>query len=130
MVNEYFGKDFQLNNFDILFTSNNDLKINDYKDNLSQAIINRLMTKQGFFKNYPLYGSRLYTLAGKPRITATLIHARNLVYSCLLQEPRVQFIDKIDCEFLDNTTIRIYIKITPINESNSFNIVWDYFMDY
>lgn len=133
-ANDVLGKDIELDtNYDIIFTSANDVKTNDYIKNVGQAIVNRLQTPMGFFERYPLYGSNLHAILGLPRIESTLRLAESVVYEALLQEPRIQSIKSINCQFVDITqqqdALRINLTVELIStESPIYNLVWDYFI--
>lgn len=133
-TNDVLGKDVEIDNdYDIIFTSSNDLKTNEYLDNISQAIKNRLQTPMGFFPRYPLYGSNLHNVIGLPRIDATLGYAQSVIYECLLQEPRIKNIVNIDCQFVDinlqKDALRINLTVEIISEESPvYNMVWDYFL--
>jgi phage baseplate assembly protein W len=131
---DMLGKDIEIDDdYDIIFTSNNDFKTNNYQQNLLQAIKNRLQTPMGFFERYPLYGSNLHTVLGLPRIDSTLIYARSMVYNCLLQEPRIKRIVSISCQFVDinlqKDALRINIMVESIIDTSPItNLVYDYFL--
>ena len=53
---------------DLTRTATDDLRTVDGRDNLAQAVINRLLTRQGELAalGHPRYGSRLHELIGEP----------------------------------------------------------------
>jgi phage baseplate assembly protein W len=128
MANAMMGIDMKLGNYDINFTSTNDVKLNTYEENISQAIINRLLTPKGFFTKHPNYGSYLYQVIGMPTTNATLIFAKHMIHWTLLQEPRVQSIEKITVKYTNVDTLNIFIQVILIEEIAPFNIVFSYFL--
>lgn len=100
--NRYFT-DLQLNSRQIdhecmsrqgvdLSTSRRDLNLVSGKQNVAQAIINRLLTRQGELGElgYPEYGSRLFKLIGELYNRRTRGLLELYIRECLDQEPRVQ----------------------------------------
>lgn len=61
-------------------------------DNLTQAILNRLHTRQGELTNlgHPNYGSRLYQLVGELNNNRTRILAELYIRESLAQESRIE----------------------------------------
>jgi phage baseplate assembly protein W len=134
MMLEMMGQDIRLNNnYDITLDSNNSFSRIKALENLSQAIINRFLTPKGFFKFYPKYGSYLYRILSKGNTENTLIYAKQVIYEALLQEPRIQNIDDIEVNYGLNRESRAVLNIkttlTPINEVEKFNFVWDFFIN-
>jgi phage baseplate assembly protein W len=129
---ELMGVDIALDSsYNIIFNSNNAFNTISGLENLRQAIINRLITPVGTNPFYPLYGSYLHRIVGKGMVSATLIYARQVIYECLLQEPRISTIDEVNCEYVigvGERFLRIEITVTPIDETNPFNFVYDYFL--
>lgn len=80
-----------------LEAENRDLITVSEMDNLVQAILNRLYTRQGELENlgHPDYGSRLYLLAGEPNNLRTQTLANIYIRECLQQEPRIEEIIEI-----------------------------------
>jgi phage baseplate assembly protein W len=82
---------------DLQATINRDLATTSGKDNLIQAIINRLLTRQGELAQlgHPDYGSRLYQLVGELNNNRTRALAEVYIRECLAQEPRIEEIRHI-----------------------------------
>lgn len=68
------------------------------RDNLSQAIMMRLLTPVGDLSDlgHPSYGSRLQNLIGRPNNDATRNLARLYILESLQQEPRVEKITRVE----------------------------------
>lgn len=128
--NILLGREIALNaNDDIMFTSNNDVRLNTYSDNIKQAIFNRLRTPKGQYAKYPYYGSELYKLISMPQNDASLIYAYNIVYECLVQETRIKSIDGITCNYVklgQNYLLKIQINVKLIDDPNKYNFIFDY----
>ncbi|MDF0551814.1 DUF2634 domain-containing protein [Kamptonema sp. UHCC 0994] len=78
---------------------NRDLTTVTEIDNLNQAILNRLHTRQGELADlgHPDYGSRLYLLVGELNNIKTQGLANIYIRECLQEEPRVE--EVIDVSF-------------------------------
>lgn len=130
----YAGKDIKMDmeKQDIQINFKNDLRVINYYDNLSQAIINRLKTKQGELTLHPDYGSQLHLLLGKAGNSLILSEAKQYVREALLQEPRIKTINSIKTSFKNNSNrqiIVIEISITPIGpEGDPLDLIWSYFL--
>ena len=76
----------------IHLTTSRDVLTTTGVDNLFQAIINRLFTRQGELAQlgHPDYGSRLHQLVGEPNNNRTRIRAEFYIRECLAQEPRIE----------------------------------------
>ena len=129
---DLLGVDIALDSdYNLIFNSNNAFTTTKGKNNLSQAIINRLLTPIESNEFYPRYGSYLHRINKKSMINSTLIYAKQVVYECLLQEPRISTIDNIECKFITierKNYLNINIIVTPINSTEPFNFVYDYFL--
>lgn len=101
-----------------------DLKTVAGVDNLSQAILNRLHTRQGELANlgHPDYGSRLYQLVGELNNDRTRNLAELYIRECLAQEPRIEEIREIIFEPPERGIKRNLLKITltvkPVEREN------------
>jgi len=67
------------------------------RDNLAQALLNRLYTRLGALAGlgHPAYGSRLHLLAGEPDTRRTRALAEFYVREALGREPRVQEVEEV-----------------------------------
>ena len=74
-----------------LRVSRGDLLVAGGRENLAQAILNRLYTRRGALSQlgHPAYGSRLHQLAGEPDTGRTRALAEFYIREALAGEPRV-----------------------------------------
>lgn len=77
-----------------------DLALVGGRDNLAQAILVRLLTPRGELDalGHPEFGSRLYTLIGRPGSAANRNLARLYVLEALALEPRIEAVHRVDLE--------------------------------
>lgn len=131
---KYCGIDFRMNmdTDDIFITPKDDFSTISYYENLTQAVINRLRTRQGELSLHPNYGSLLHNLLGQKGNSLVLSEAQQYTREALLQEPRIKTISSIKASFKEGSNkqeIVIEIKIVPIGEQvDALNIVWDFFL--
>ena len=73
-----------------------DLVLVSGKDNIAQAIINRLLTRRGELAGlgHPDYGSRLFQLIGEPQNARSQALAELYIRECLAQDPRIDEIEQ------------------------------------
>ncbi len=102
-----------------------DLKLVSGRANLSQAILNRLFTRQGELADlgHPEYGSRLYQLIGEPNTRRTQAVAELYIREALADEPRIAEIQAIAFEppsmRADKRNIlALTLAILPVDEEN------------
>lgn len=133
MTEEMMGVDFSLDdNYNLIFNSNNAFTLIDGYENLRQAVINRLLTPLGSNPIFPRYGSYLYRVNSKQNTSSTLIYARQVVYESLLQEPRLESINNVECTFIEidgSRYLKIDLTVTPLGAENPYNFVYDYFLN-
>src|SRR3954471_24170247 len=69
-----------------------DLATVDGRDSLRQALVNRLRTRRGELAplGHPTYGSRLFTLLGRPNTDTMRNLAKLFVLEALAEEPRIE----------------------------------------
>jgi phage baseplate assembly protein W len=69
-----------------------DIRLVSGRPNLAQAIVNRLLTRQGELEDlgHPDYGSRLYQLIGEPNSRRTRALAELYIREALANEPRIR----------------------------------------
>lgn len=74
-----------------------DLKLVSGRDDLAQAILNRLLTRRGELADlgHPNYGSRLHQLIGEPNTRRTQVLADLYIRESLAAEPRIREIVSI-----------------------------------
>ena len=77
---------------DLVRTGSDDLSTVEARENLAQAIINRLLTRQGELRGlgHPRYGSRLHELVGEVNNLRIQGKAALFIRECLEQERRIQ----------------------------------------
>jgi phage baseplate assembly protein W len=99
--------------------ANSDLLTTKGLNNLAQAIINRLSTRQGELAalGHPNYGSRLHQLIGQGNNTRSRAFAELYIRECLAQESRIEEVLDIvfapQNHFLERDTLKIRINIKP-----------------
>ncbi len=83
---------------DLLRANNGDLKTVDGRENLAQAIINRLLTRKGELRRlgHPQYGSRLYQLVGELNNARVRGMAEIYIRESLAHEKRIVEITRIE----------------------------------
>jgi phage baseplate assembly protein W len=103
-----------------------DLATVSTEDNLVQALTLRLTMSRGSLAalGHPVYGSRLDELIGRPNDSTTRQLVKLYCQECVLQEPRVKEILKIEV----NTTptagrVDIHIQVIPIDSDTPLNLV-------
>ncbi|HEU0015545.1 MAG TPA: hypothetical protein VFQ45_17850 [Longimicrobium sp.] len=90
------------------------------RDNLAQAILNRLYTRVGALSGlgHPAYGSRLYLLAGEPDTRRTRALAEFYVREALGRDPRVTAVDQVLFETSPRNSplrnaLRMHVTVVP-----------------
>lgn len=102
-----FGTDFNSNYTFI----NGDLEIVSDKQNIKQAIINRLNTHEGWYDLfYNSYGGFLHSFHGWKRLQSTLNFMKIEIINILSQDPRFVNID-VDLAFNDNGEINMHVNL-------------------
>ncbi|MEL6940300.1 MAG: GPW/gp25 family protein [Cyanobacteria bacterium J06598_1] len=102
-----------------------DLAVVNGRENLTQALLNRLHTRQGELTalGHPDYGSRLYQLIGELNNQRTRTRTELYVRESLAQEPRISEI--IDIQFRPTaqsptiearTTLVMTITVQPVDD--------------
>ena len=107
-----------------------DFMVSVERDNLRQALVHRMATRQGELSFHPLYGSKLYRLIGKPNIYRIHKLAELYVEQCVRQEPRVSKITSItvEADTVDKNYLNIEVEIIPTSSSDPLNLVYKYFL--
>ena len=82
---------------DLNLASTGDLATVSGRENLAQAIINRLLTRKGDLTTlgHPDYGSKLHTLIGELNNVRLRGKAELFIRECLAKEPRISEIVRI-----------------------------------
>ncbi|MEM7713194.1 MAG: GPW/gp25 family protein [Cyanobacteria bacterium P01_A01_bin.68] len=91
-------------------------------DNLTQAIVNRLHTRQGELANlgHPDYGSRLYQLVGELNNNRTRALAELYIRECLAQESRIQ--EEVEVIFqapergINRNVLKVTLSVKPVDK--------------
>lgn len=90
------------------------------RNNLVQAVINRLLTRQGELKalGHPKYGSRLQTLIGEPNNLRIRGLADAYIREAIAQEKRIEQINWISFDpperGYDRSTLRTTLSVKPV----------------
>jgi phage baseplate assembly protein W len=98
------------------------------RENLVQAILNRLLTRQGELTQlgHPKYGSRLYTLIGEPNNLRVRGLADAYIREALAQEKRVEKINWISFDAptrdYNRSTLRVTLSVQPLGGGDPFTI--------
>jgi phage baseplate assembly protein W len=98
------------------------------RENLVQAVLNRLLTRQGELTalGHPKYGSRLHTLIGEPNNLRVRGLADAYIREALAQEKRVGKINWISFDPPsrddDRSTLRVTLSVQPAGGGDPFTI--------
>jgi phage baseplate assembly protein W len=118
---------------DLYVNRRGDVDIVSGRENLGQAIIHRLLTRQGELEDlgYPEYGSNLHELIGRPNNQATRNLVKLYVNECLSQEIRIEKVESIDVmpHSSDSDTVIIEIAIVPIGSETPLGISFPYTLE-
>lgn len=118
---------------DLYVNRKGDVDVVSGRENLGQAIIHRLLTRQGELEDlgYPEYGSNLHELIGRPNNLATRNLVKLYVNECLSQEVRVEKVENIDVmpHSSDSDTVVIEIAIVPIGSETPLGISFPYTLE-
>lgn len=114
---------------DLRSTVRNDLQTISGRENLAQAIVNRLLTRKGELAHFghPDYGSRLYLLIGELNNIRQRAKAELYIRECLAQEPRIETVKEVAFAKPNRQegrdTLKIQIRIKPIGGEDEFSIL-------
>jgi phage baseplate assembly protein W len=105
-----------------------DLALADSLDNLTQAIANRLKTRQGELQalGHPEYGSRHHELIGQPNVERTRNLIKLYVLQALRHEPRIERVLAATVRAEHNPprdTVRIELTLRVIGAPAPLNLV-------
>jgi phage baseplate assembly protein W len=99
-----------------------DLSVTAGRENLGQALMLRLLTRQGSLAalGHPAYGSRLVDLIGEENNAANRNLARLYTIAAIGQEPRVRELLDLSIEASpdDPNTIRIGFAVLPVDDDD------------
>jgi phage baseplate assembly protein W len=110
-----------------------DLQTVSGRENLGQALMQRLLTRKGELADlgHPGYGSRLHELIGQPNNQATRDLVRLYAKECVMQEPRVK--DIVDVKVTpvsgDPHAVILDITVIPIKSNVPMNLVFPYYLE-
>jgi phage baseplate assembly protein W len=125
-----FSPDFQGIGADLYVNRRGDVDTVAGRDNLGQAIVHRLMTRQGELEElgHPEYGSRLHELIGEPNNADTRKLVRIYANQCLAQEVRIEKVESIDVlEYGgDPHSVLMQIAVVPIGSSVPISVSMPY----
>ena len=99
------------------------------RNNLAQAVINRLLTRRGELTalGHPDYGSRLYELVGELNNLRIRALAELYIRDCLAQEKRIEKVTYVTFQAPERGIDRHYLKTTigikAVGEEQVFGIV-------
>jgi phage baseplate assembly protein W len=110
-----------------------DLQVVSGRENLGQALMQRLLTRRGELSDlgHPGYGSRLHDLVGRPNNQATRDLVRLYAKECVMQEPRVRdIVDiKVSPAVGDAYEVILDITVVPIKSNIPMNLVFPYYLE-
>ena len=99
-----------------------DLRASAGRENLAQALILRLLTKQGSLGElgHPQYGSRLVNLIGHENNETNRHLARLYTIEALGQEPRVREVTGLAIQTVQSQpdTIRVSFSVVPVDDDD------------
>jgi phage baseplate assembly protein W len=125
---EYYGL-----GVDLKVDKAGDLQVVSGRENLGQALMQRLMTRKGELSDlgHPEYGSRLHDLVGRPNNQATRDLVRLYAKECVMQEPRVRDIVDIKVSPVSGDPYAVILDITvvPIKSTIPMNLVFPYYLE-
>ncbi|MGB8698816.1 MAG: GPW/gp25 family protein [Thermosynechococcaceae cyanobacterium] len=113
---------------DVLTSLGGDLATLSDRENLAQAILNRLLTRKGELAKlgHPDYGSRLHTLVGELNNQRTQGFAALYIQECLAQEPRIQKITQLafapPSRGIDRDVLDVAIAVLPVGLTESVGV--------
>jgi phage baseplate assembly protein W len=118
---------------DLLVSKKGDLQTVSGRENLGQAILHRMMTRQGELIDigHPDYGSRLHELIGEPNNESTRDLVRLYIKECISQEPRVQDIVSLLVNVHKDNPHAVLVDITvlPIKSNVPMNVVFPFYLE-
>lgn len=143
MEEELYGRDLKLYletreeyvglGADLMVGREGDLQVVAGRENLGQAIMHRLLTRQGELAElgHPRYGSRLHELVGQPNNERTRDLVRLYVKECIGQEHRVREIISVKVSVYGDNPHAVILDITilPIKSTVPMNLVFPYYLE-
>lgn len=140
---ELYGSDLKINvetspefvgaGADLYVNRKGDIQTVAGRENLGQAIMQRLLTRKGELGRlgHPWYGSRLHELIGRPNNKETRDLVRLYAKECVMQEPRIKEIVGIDVKTYpgDSNAVILDIVVIPIKSTTPMNLVFPYYLE-
>jgi len=131
------GRDLRLkfdeSGADLTVTPEGDLATVSGELNLAQAIIVRLTTGQGELVDigHTGYGSRLHELVGEPNNERTRGRVKNVILSCLAQEPRIKEVLSVNVKtsFLEPHRFDVEITVLPAESRTTLSLVYPFYLE-
>ncbi|MBK8021890.1 MAG: GPW/gp25 family protein [Chloroflexi bacterium] len=106
---------------DLRAAVDSDLRTVSGRENLAQALVNRLLTRRGELTRlgHPNYGSRLHMLVGELNNTRTRGLAELYIRECLKSEPRIAAVTQVafapPVRGQERDTLYVSITVQPID---------------
>jgi phage baseplate assembly protein W len=106
-----------------------DLDVTSGRDNLVQAVVNRLLTRRGELTSlgHPEYGSRLHELIGELNNLRLRALAEVYIRDCLAQERRIEKVRYVTFappeRGIDRNVLKVTIGISAVGEAKDFAII-------
>ncbi len=127
------GTDYYGLGADLHVNKSGDLRVVSGRENLGQALLQRLLTRKGELGDlgHPGYGSRLHELVGRPNDQATRDLVRLYAKECVTQEPRVRDVVEIKVSPVagDPHAVALDITVMPIKSNIPMNLVFPYYLE-
>jgi len=118
---------------DLKVSKKGDLQVVSGRENLGQALMQRLLTRKGELSDlgHPGFGSRLHELIGLPNNQPTRDLVRLYAKECIMEEPRVKGIVEITVtpSGSDLSAVVIDITVLPIKSNVPMNLVFPYYLE-
>ena len=128
-----FGADLRLteaiDELDLKPTGTDDLALVAGNDNIVQALLLRLMVRQGELAplGWPTYGSRLHELIGEPNIARTHMKLMAFAREAITQDPRVKQVADVSVQVRpgERSTVVLRMEIVLIDQPTPLNLVYE-----
>ena len=114
---------------DLLAAAGGDVRTVSGRENLAQAVVNRLLTRRGELARlgHPQYGSRLHLLVGEPQNARTRGLAEIYIRESLAQEPRIQAVTKVafapPARGQERDTLYVSITVRPAGGGGDLTLI-------
>ncbi len=125
------GTDYYGLGADLKIGRSGDLQVVSGRENLGQALMQRLLTRKGELSDlgHPRYGSRLHELIGQPNDAAARDLVRLYAKECIMEEPRVRSIVDIKVTPVDRHAVMLDVTVIPIKSATPMNLVFPYYLE-